>query len=238
MPIPGPPPPSGSGFPPDQLLLDPAQVCRRAQVAVPTEGTDDWTDLLEFLGEMQGLLSDWLRRPLTVQQGTSLVYAGPDGRIVMPRTPVVTVVAVTPAAGDPTLLPVGAFADTYANSFGSVFDAGPVRTSGYGMVIGTVDPACFLTSLYPPGSGFTVTYTAGLDGPNLPGIRGLLMIGARRAVKAWKEDTDGLQAVTLGDGQGYTFQRITGNQVNPATAGYWTDEELDKVSRYRRRLAV
>jgi hypothetical protein len=230
---------------PDPLIIDARMAMQRANLhkigPLPVEGTEDYANVVEFLLEVQGVLRAWLKRPLSVQQVTETLYADRMGDVRASRTPVVSVTSVTPVGDNPDLLAYGPFSDTSENPFGSSFDlpiADGVRFTGFSGIalLDSTTPSSIFNAKYRPGAGFTITYSGGLDGPNIPEIRALLMIGATRALNAWRTDTEGILRVDLGEGVGYQFARLTGQQTDPLRAGWYTQDELDKIRVYRRKV--
>jgi hypothetical protein len=227
-------------FQPDPLILDPAQVVRLLHLPpeyTPAPGTDGWNDVVELVEQMQGLLSTWLGRPLSVQKGTETVYADADGKVRLTRSPVVSIQAVTAVDPRTSLSSLGVYGDSWDNGFGSSFDSAVGLLSPAALVLAdSVTPDTLLGGVYAPGTGFSVTYTGGIDGANEPALRNMLLLGCRRKIKAWLEDTEGLQGVRLGSGEGYQFDRLVSTQTPPQFAGWWTKDELSMVSSFARRV--
>jgi hypothetical protein len=229
-----------TGFQPDPLIVDPARIVRLLNLpaaATPVPGTDAWGDVVSMIEDMQGLLSSILGRPLSVQTGTETVYAGAHGKVRLTRTPIVSINAVTVVDPLTDLSSLGVYGDTWDAGFGSSFDATVPLLSPSALVLAdAVTAPTLLAGVYAPGTGFSVTYTAGLDGANEPALRNMLTLGCRRKIKAWLEDTEGLQGVRLGSGEGYQFDRLVSTQTPPQFAAWWTDDELSRVSSFSRRV--
>lgn len=170
-----------------------------------------------IIGHLQDELEMRLNRTLSVQAVTDDLILQRDARkLFLNATPVVSVTSVgvtTINGGSPTILP----------------------TTGYLWTpYGEIDIIAALELDFDWWGTWEarilVNYTAGVDGVNYPGIKGILLRAAGREYMNRARDTQGLASFSV-EGSSWTFAR----GAAPAT---FNQDEITALSRLRKRVVA
>lgn len=180
------------------------------------------TFVTDVIGYLQGEMETYLKRPVTVRWFYDEPIMQQDQvEVFLRNTPLwqITEVVVNPESNSPATLDP------------ATYDVMP-----WGIIL--ADPTYQLLfrpgddNLYRDVTGVKVgiTYQAGLDGPNTPTIKSLLVRAASREYLAMASDVQNVSMLRAGTMTQWTF--ADGNR------GGFSSDELKRIKRFRRRVAA
>lgn len=203
-----------------QSVIAPSDV---ASYTAKTLSITDQVFLENLIVGLQGELELYLNRPLTVRNFAERHVMVENQMVVyFRRTPVqsVDLVVVNPDISGGQVLTEY---DSYIPMpFGIEFN-----DPTYELVFrGDAD----VTAPTLEGTMIEVHYSAGKDGPNEPAIRQTMIRAAAREYLAMAADAQNLSQLRAGEMMNYTF--------TDSNAGGFTDRELQRLQRFRRRVVA
>ena len=174
----------------------------------------------QAIAMLQGEMETYLGRSLTIQQFDEVAnLEDAQTRLFLKNTPVLNITSVTVAPN--TTSPVLLDPQTYIVKTWGLILADPT----YSLLFRANAQQYFGTE---EGTQVEVVYQGGIDGPNIECIRSAIIRATAREYLAMASDAQNLSVLRAGMMLQYTF--------TDQNVGGFTDNELAKCKRYKRRM--